>query len=308
MVVLLGVAGCRPAEKKPEPFVVRIATVRLGRFMNPLAAALEKVLPDRFPARIEVQKISNSGTYPQLIENRQIDLALIQTDLAYAAYTQGMGKAPQPMKKLRAVAVLYTTPLHLLATRRSGIRNPMDLRGKRVSFGPAGSTTEFTVKMTLKSLGISLADIDAKNIEDESLIAALQTDQLDAVFYRANDPYPIVQDMMRVPGVSFVPISRNHIEAILAHHAFMHSTSVPEEMYGNHSEIETVGGDMLLACSADLPDELVYWITRTLFESLPALADSLPALRQMNIDHVQESPLPLHPGAARFYRYRELFP
>ena len=59
---------------------------------------------------------------------------------------------------------------------------------------------------------------------------------------------------------------------------------------------------------ADLPDDLVYWITRTLFESLPALSDSLPSLRQIDIEHVQAAPVPLHPGAARFYRERELFP
>ena len=54
------------------------------------------------------------------------------------------------------------------------------------------------------------------------------------------------------------------------------SASIPAGMYGNQSEIETVGGDMLLACRADLPDELVYWVTRTLFELLPELAALLP--------------------------------
>ena len=78
-------------------------------------------------------------------------------------------------------------------------------------------------------------------------------------------------------------------------------------MYGDHPDIETVGTDMLLACRDDLPEELVYWITRTLFDSLPALADSFPQLRQIDLEHVQASPIPLHPGAARFYRERELF-
>ena len=63
-----------------------------------------------------------------------------------------------------------------------------------------------------------------------------------------------------------------------------------------------------LACRDDLPDELVYWVTRTLFESLPELAGSLPALRQIDPERVQASPVPLHAGAARFYRERELFP
>src|SRR4030095_9216592 len=136
---------------------VRMATI-LGRLMNPLAKALNKVLPDRFPARIEVQIIRNSGDYPRLIETGEIELSMIQTDLAYVAYTQGLGDSPQPMRKLRGMGVLYTTPLHLLATGSSGVRNILALRGKRVCAGAAGSSTEFTAKTSLQALGLSLVD------------------------------------------------------------------------------------------------------------------------------------------------------
>jgi len=103
-------------------------------------------------------------------------------------------------------------------------------------------------------------------------------------------------------------MSRNQIEAVHARHPFIHSASIPASMYGNHVEIETVGGDMLLSCREDLSEELVYWLTRTLFDSLPELVESLPSLRQMDPEHAQASPIPLHAGAARFYRERELFP
>jgi uncharacterized protein len=306
-LALLNISGCRAAEKKADVPVVRMATI-LGRIMNPLSANLSKVLPEHFPARLEVLKISTSGDYPRLIETGQIEMAMIQTDLAYVAYTQGLGHSPHPMRKLRGVAVLYTTPLHLLATESSHIRNVMDLRGKRVFAGAAGSPTEFTAKMSLQGLGLSLSDIQIKRMPDAELAQSLRAGELDAVFYRGNDPYPAIQDMMRVPGMSFVSMSRNQIETIRAHHPFLQSTSIPAGMYGSHPEIETVGGDMLLACRSDLPDDLVYWVTRTLFESLPELANSLPSLRRLDPEHVQASPVPLHAGAARFYRERELFP
>jgi TRAP transporter TAXI family solute receptor len=300
-------AACRKPEKKNDVPVIRMATI-LGRIMNPFSAALGKVLPEHYPARLEVQRINNSGEYARLIETGQVELAMIQTDLAYVAYTQGLGDSPQPMRNLRGVAVLYTTPLHLLVTKQSGIRNITDLRGKRVFAGAAGSPTELTAKTSLEGLGISFADLQVKRFADSGLAQSLHDGELDAVFYRGNDPYPAVQEMMNVPGVSFVPISQGQIETIRAHHPFLHSTSIPAGMYGNHPEIETVGGDMLLVSRGDLPADLVYWITRTLFESLPELANSLPTLRQIDTEHVQASPIPLHPGAARFYRERELFP
>src|SRR5215470_3172519 len=145
-IALLVVSGCRSADKKTDIPVVRMAT-NLGRIMNPLAANLSKVLSEHFPARFEVHKIATSGEYPRLIEKGEIELAMIQTDLVYVAYTQGLGDSPRPMRKLRGVAVLYTTPLHLLAT--SHIKSVQDLRGKRVFVGAAGSPTEFTANMSL---------------------------------------------------------------------------------------------------------------------------------------------------------------
>jgi TRAP transporter TAXI family solute receptor len=299
--------GCRAPERKPDVPVVRMATI-LGRITYPLSTELSKVLPERFPARLEVQKIANSGDYPKLIETGQIELAMIQTDLAYAAYTQGLGASPQPMKNMRGVGVLYTTPLHLLATEASHIKNVMDVRGKRVFAGAAGSSLEFTAKTSLQALGLSFDDMQIKRMPDADLVHSLKDGELDAVFYRGNDPYPIIQEMLNVPGVSFISMSQSQIETIRAHRPFLHSTPIPAGIYGNQPEIETVGGDMLLVCRADLPDELVYWVTRTLFELLPELTDALPSLRQIDPEHVQASPLPLHAGAARFYRERELFP
>src|SRR5262247_1504949 len=72
-IALLTAAGCRAAEKQPEVPIVRLATI-MGRIMNPLGTALSKVLPARFPARVEVQRINNSGEYPRMIETGQIEM------------------------------------------------------------------------------------------------------------------------------------------------------------------------------------------------------------------------------------------
>src|SRR5262252_6115820 len=110
MKILLGVlaavlplAGCRsPAEKTDSVPVVRMATV-LGRVMNPFSEALAKALPDHFPAHVEVQKAKTSETYVKRIETGEIDFAMVQTDVAYLAYTKGVGDSGGPQRKLRGV-------------------------------------------------------------------------------------------------------------------------------------------------------------------------------------------------------------
>jgi TRAP transporter TAXI family solute receptor len=296
--------GCREAaSRQPETRVVRIVTV-LGRLTTPLAEALSKVLPDHFPVRLEVQKTATTKDYIRLLVQGQAELAIVQTDLSYVAYMQGLPDLPGPQQRLRGIAVLYRSPLHLIARRGMGVETLSDLRGKRVFVGTDGNTTELSTKMILEAVGIS---VDEKRMPEDKVPEALSAGELDAAFIRGNDPSPAVQRVMKAPGVFLVPIRRSEVEKIRTHHPFLRSTSTPARMYGNDAELETVGTDMLLACRDDLPEELVYWVTRTLFESLPDLAASYSLLRQVDLQQLSASPIPLHPGAARFYRERELF-
>jgi TRAP transporter TAXI family solute receptor len=304
LAIVLWAAGCREAvPKHPEIRTIRIVTV-LGRLTSPLSEALMKVLPEHFPVRVEVEKTATTKDYLRLLVQGQAELAIVQTDLSYVAYMQGLPDLPGPQQRLRGIAVLYRSPMHLIARRASGIQGLADVRGKRVFLGSDGNTTEFTTKMILEGVGVS---VDEKRMPEGSVVNALAKGELDAAFVRGNDPSPAVQRVISAPGVFLVPVRKREIEQIRAHHPFLRSTSIPAGMYGNNAEIETVGTDMLLACRDDLPEELVYWITRTLIESLPDLAESYNLLRQIDLQQLSASPIPLHPGAARFYRERELF-
>ena len=302
--ILLFLSGCHTgAPKQPEVRVVRIVTV-LGRLTMPLAEALTKVLPDHFPARVEVQKTATTKDYVEMLISGGAELAIVQTDVAYTAYTQGLSDMPLPQKRLRGMALLYRSPMHLIARRGIGIQTLSDLRGKRVFVGTDGNTPELTTKMILDGAGIP---VEQKPMRETEVAGALGRGDLDAAFIRGNDPSPAVQRVMQAPGVFLVPIGRAEVERIRAHHPFLRSTTIAAGLYGNEVEVQSVGTDMLLACRDDLPDELVYWITRTLFESLPDLAESYSLLRQVDLQQLSASPIPLHPGAARFYRERELF-
>jgi len=263
-----------------------------------------KVLPDHLPVRIEVEKTATTWDYLRLLVQGQAELAIVQTDLSYVAHTHGLPDLPGPQQRLRGIALLYRSPLHLIARRAAGIQGLADVRRKRVFLGSDGNTTEFTTRMVLEGVGVS---VDERRMPEGDVVNAFAKGQLDAAFIRGNDPSPAVQHVMGAPGVFLVPVRKHEVEQIRAHHPFLRSTSIPAGMYGNAAEIETVGTDMLLACRDDLPEELVYWITRTLFESLPELAESYGLLRQVDLQQLSASPIPLHPGAARFYRERELF-
>lgn len=300
------VSACStPAEPPKEVPTLRMGTV-LGRVINPLADALNKTLPNHFPARVEVVRLTATGSGPQLVEEGRIELIMVQTDAAYTAYTKGLPDASGPYRKLRGVAVLYPSPIHLIAKENSGILSLKDLRGKRLAIGP-GAAQEAVARAILEGAGLTLADVEAKRLTDEQVPVELREGRLDASIGRGNDPSPAIQEIMRVPGARLIPISRSEVERIRTRYPFWHTAAIPPNIYGNTSEIETAATDAVMICREDLPEELVYWVTRTLFESLPELVRSLQSLRQVDMEQVHASPIPLHPGAARFYRERELF-
>ena len=228
LAIVFTAAGCREAAPKHADIrVVRMATV-LGRLTIPLAEALTKVLPDHVPImRVEVKKTATTNDYIRLLVNGGAELAIVQTDLSYIAYMHGLPNLPGPQQRLRGIAVLYRSPMHLIARRSAGISALDDLHGKRVFVGSDGNTTEFTTSMILEGVGVS---VNERRMAETSVVDALSNGELDAAFIRGNDPSPAVQKVMAASGVSLVPIRRREVERIRAHHSFLRSTSIPAGM------------------------------------------------------------------------------
>src|SRR5262245_12933252 len=218
LLILSGLSSACSTPAEPPKEVVptlRMGTV-LGRVINPLADALNKTLPNHLPARVEVVRLTGTGSGPQLIEEGRIELTMVQTDAAYTAYTKGLPDAPGPFRKLRGVAVLYPSPIHLVAREYSGILSLKDLRGKRLAIGP-GAAQEAVARAILEGAGLTLADVEVKRLTDEQVPVELREGRLDASIGRGNDPSPVIQEIMRVPGARLIPISRSEVERIRAH-------------------------------------------------------------------------------------------
>jgi TRAP transporter TAXI family solute receptor len=129
---------------------------------------------------------------------------------------------------------------------------------------------------------------------------------LHAMFDTAIYPAASVTQATR-EGARLVPIAGPAIERLRHEYPFLRVTVIPRDTYpGGSQTIRTIGVDSLLVCRRDLDETLVYDLTRRFFEALPSLSSSQGALRFMDLDQAPATPIPLHDGAARFYREREL--
>jgi uncharacterized protein len=300
--------ACAPAPvSQAAPAVVRFSTGTPGGGFYPLGEGLARAYEQSLrPITFQVTPTAGAVTNVEAIQRGDADLGLAFADVAYIAYVGRLAGSSQAFDHLRGIAVMQLTPVHLVAGRDSRIREVGDLRNRRIGVGPPGSGTALTAGLILQAFGISESALQIEQLQFNDAADRLIKGTLHAMFDTAIYPAASVTLATRA-GARLVPIAGPPIERLRHEYPFLRVTVIPRETYpgGTHA-VRTIGVDSLLVCRRDLDEALVYDLTRRFFEALPSLSSSQGALRFMDLDQAPATPIPLHAGAARFYREREL--
>lgn len=305
---LLVVAGCGP-----EPGDHRAsATVRLtsgtpGAGFHPLGEALARAFERHVPAiTLQVRESPGAVRNVEALQAGAADLGFAFADVAYLAYVGRLPERTEPFERLRGVAVLQLTPLHLVVPAGARIRGVADLRGRRVGIGPTGSGTALTSTIVLEAFGIAVGDVTLVPVSFSEVATALDQGRLDAAFVNAGYPAESIAQAT-ANGARLLPVDGLPVNRLRAEYPFFRLTFIPADTYSRQrTAVHTIGVDNLLLCRADLDEDLVYRLTRALFDVLPDLSGERISLRMMDVDSAPATPVPLHAGAARFYRELEL--
>jgi hypothetical protein len=262
---------------------------------NDLQTALARI-PD---VKSEVVTESGSSITSLLdLENGKTNISGTLADVAYLAYGGQLEEISQPFEQLRGMAVTGLNTMHLLVAADARVNAVHDLTGLRVSLGAPGSSTAHITQRMLQDLGISTG-IRAERIPNADIMTRLTSGDLDAAFSGFTIPSATVIAALQ-KGVRLIPIDGPAIEEMRTRYPYLKRTLIPGGTYPHQpAPIRTLGVDTLLVCRAELDDETVnalldaYFLTR-------------PATTPPNLERAPATPIPLHPGAARYYRQREL--
>ena len=234
------------------------------------------------------------------------DLGFAFADVTYLAFVGRLDEEPRPFDRLRGVAVLQLTVVHVLIRPGSGITSIEQLRGRRVALGPTGSGTAITAKVLLEAFGVPIAEVRGEYLPFLQSANGVVRGELDAAFVSAGYPAESVLTATR-GGANLLEVSGPVVERLRTNYPFLRVALIPAGTYPTvRGPVHTVGIDTLIACSTDLTETLVYRLTKTFFDVLPELATQVDALRRMDLARAPATPIPLHDGAARYYREREL--
>lgn len=260
-----------------------------------------KAMPD---AKVTVQSTKASAENLNLLQAGRGEIAFSLADAAADAW-KGDAEAgfPQPLKKLRAVAAIYPNYIQIVASSESGIKSLADLKGKRISVGAPKSGTELNARAILKAAGLSYKDFaKVEFLPFGESVELMKNRQLDATLQSAGLGVASIRDLATALKVQFVPVPADVVAKI--GDAAYQPARIPAKTYDDlPADLPTVAISNLLVTHDKVSDEAVYMMTKQLFTNLPVLANAHSAIKAFNpANALKGLPMPLHPGAEKYYR------
>ncbi|WP_299968685.1 TAXI family TRAP transporter solute-binding subunit [uncultured Roseobacter sp.] len=229
-----------------------------------------------------------------------------QSDVAYWAYTgTGTREGEEPATDLRTIAALFEEHIHLVALADSGINSVADLAGKTVSLDEPGSGTFVDANLILEANGLSIDDVSAEALKGNAAAEALRNGKIDAFFAVAGYPTGAVVELASAADIKLVPIDGAGADALTDKFGFFSQSDIPAGTYEGVDAVSTVSVGAQWFTSVNEDEELVYQITKALWnDESRKLLDVGHAKGQSITPETALSGLgvPLHPGAERFYR------
>ena len=300
-------AACSQPEAAPPPTRIVMSIPFAGSAWESigrgLASAYSRQLPRVSPDVVMAESLESQV---DAMQAGKVDVALEDAETAYLAYTRGTALDGRPHERLRAMAVMFSIAVQEAVPRSTGITRIDQLRGRRVDVGGQGGSVDRAARVILESYGLSYDQI-TPTFGTSDTLERFKAGDLDARFFYSAFKHPVIANISREVDIRVLPIDRERLGAIQERHHFLKSTTIPAGTYPKQErDVQTVGMDVLLLCRNDLPDALVYDLTRALFDAVPALEQAHESARTIDTERGPTASIPLHPGAARFYREREI--
>ncbi|MBQ7399073.1 MAG: TAXI family TRAP transporter solute-binding subunit [Clostridia bacterium] len=268
--------------------------------------AMSTVLADETGIAFDVQPTGASKANIQLIQLGDADMAVVQNDVMYYAYTGTDLFTGEQTQDFQAMAVLYPELCQIIASKDSGIKTVADLAGKRVSVGDAGSGVEFNAKQILAAYGIDInSGIQKQNLGFGPSADALKDGKIDAFFCVAGIPTTAITDLAMNNAIEIVEVEDDKYEALAAQYGFYTQQIIPAGTYkGVDEDKKTVAVMATYIVDKDLPEKAVYDITKAMFENKDAIAAAHAKGLELDVTKATAGipdEVPVHPGAAKYY-------
>lgn len=290
-------AACAPPADRQE---FRLGTAALGGAYYPLGQGLASLVT-RYTDGISMVPIVTRGALenPRLVSEGELEMALTNADLAYFAY-RGEGPYETPLDVLAAGA-LHPSVLHLIARAGGGVPTFAELRGRRLAIGPAGGPTVTLTDLLLQSYGMTLDDVVPSFLSYSDGFTQLGDGNVDAAFALAGYPAAAVMQTRATQELAFIHVEDSVIEHFVAENPYYYPVEIPPSAYDTETGSTVLAIANVLIVRGSESDDAVYEVVQSIYGNLAELSETNAIAGQIDASRSVELPLPLHPGAARYF-------
>ncbi|MFC7705295.1 TAXI family TRAP transporter solute-binding subunit [Plastorhodobacter daqingensis] len=256
--------------------------------------------------RCGVESTGGSVFNVNAIRGGELEFGVVQSDIQFQAVDGSGSFEGDAFENLRSVFALHPEPFTVVARADSGIVNFEDLRGKRVNVGNPGSGTRDTMELAMERFGIAMSDFSmVSELQAGEQSQALCDNNIDAMVYTVGHPSGSIQEATTACDSVLVNVSGEAVDALVEEFPYYRAATIAGGMYrGNAEDVQTFGVGATLVTSADVSEDVVYELTRAVFENIDQFRSLHPAFENLDPAEMATDGLsaPLHPGAERYFR------
>ncbi|QIB33523.1 TAXI family TRAP transporter solute-binding subunit [Ancylobacter pratisalsi] len=301
------VLALSPMSAKATEFI-NILTGGTSGVYYPLGVAISKVYADNIPdSKVQVQSTKASVENLNLLQQGRGELAFSLGDSVKLAW-EGDAEVgfKSKLDKLRGIAAIYPNYIQIVATKESGIKTLADLKGKRVSVGAPKSGTELNARAILGAAGMSYDDLGkVEYLPFGESVELIKNRQLDATLQSAGLGVASIRDLASSLPITVVSVPASVVEKLGPPYV---SAEIPAKTYdGQEGGVPTVAVVNFLVTREGVSDEVAYEMTKLIFDNLTGIEAAHKAAAQIKLENATKGmPIPLHPGAERYYKEKGL--
>lgn len=301
-VFLAGCGSDEPATDggSADPEFLSILTGGTTGTYYPLGGAMANIVEEETGIKTTAESSQASAANMTALADGGAQIAFVQTDTAFYA-TEGTNMFEgEKIDNVSAIGALYPETIQLVTTAKSGITSFDDLAGKKISVGAPGSGTYINAEQLLEVHGMSMDDIDAQNLDFGESQESLQAGQIDAAFITAGTPTGAVEGLSATTDVVIVPVAEDKASELIEKYPYYANDKVPSGTYGLTEDVPTVSVLAMLVVQNDLSEELVYNITKAIYENTDKIQHAKAAFIKSETG-LEGIGIDIHPGAQKYF-------
>lgn len=298
--VSLAFAASSYAQDRPQSMT--IATASPGGVYAVYGEGVAALLSNTVGVKTSTRQTQGPVQNLVLLQSGRVELGMVTTGPAYEALNGDLSLKPgDKHEKVRALFPMYPTPFQMIALKESGIDGIEDFEGKRVGAGPKAGTGGTYWPRWIDALDISI-DAQFGGIGDQA--SQLADGRLDGIVTAGGIPHPSFSELETTKDVNIFGMSEETLAGILKENPYAVEFTIPQATYKSQdSDLRTAAMWNFMAASSDMSDDLAYDIVKSVFENQEQLRTSHSAAKDTKPENILNNTfIPLHPGAARYYR------